>query len=48
VIAAIGLQHPFVNDTVNLKASNQKTELPCGQDKGMIGDKKLDVDIESV
>ena len=27
VIAAIGLQHSFVNDTVNLKATNQKTQI---------------------
>jgi len=44
VIAAIGLQHQFVNDTVYLKATNQKTLVQHDQTDG---DEKKDINVKS-
>jgi hypothetical protein len=47
VVASIGLQHSFVNDTVSLKATNQKTLIMSDQYEGIKEEKKFEINVKS-
>ena len=47
IIAAIGLQHSFVNDNVYLKATNQKTLIQTNTDLTKQEEKKYEINVKS-